>query len=188
MAMIVLALPDIPQEDKLLARARNGDQQAVMDIYNAYAGPIYQYIRLRVGDAGHAEDLTSEVFLHLVDALRGRNAPRTSLRGWLFKVARNRVARHYRDHIPHTSLHETFQALSPDIENVIFQNITIERTLQAMHMLKAEQQEVIMLRFGQALTLIETADVMGKSVSAIKSLQFRAIETLRDILGEGVYG
>lgn len=186
--MIVLVLPDITQEDELLARARSGDQQAVMDIYNAYAGPIYQYIRLRVGDAAQAEDLASEVFLHLVDALHGRNAPRTSLRGWLFKVARNRIARQYRDRIPQTSLEESFQSSSLDVENVIFQNINIERTLQAMRMLKTEQQEVILLRFGQALSLVETADIMGKSVSAIKSLQFRAIETLRDILGEAVHG
>lgn len=186
--MIVLVLPDISQEDELLARARGGDQQAVMDIYNVYSGPIYQYIRLRVGDAAQAEDLASEVFLQLVDALRGRNAPRTSLRGWLFKVARNKIARHYRDRKPQTSLEDSFQASSPDVENIIFQNISIDRTLQAMRMLKDEHQEVLMLRFGQALSLHETADVMGKSVSAIKSLQFRAIETLRDILGEGVYG
>jgi RNA polymerase sigma-70 factor, ECF subfamily len=42
----------------------------------------------------------------------------------------------------------------------------------------------LVLRFGQALSLQETADIMGKSISAIKSLQFRAVDTLKRILGE----
>jgi len=41
---------------------------------------------------------------------------------------------------------------------------------------------VLILRFGQRLSLKETADIMDKSISAIKSLQFRAVDTLRQIL------
>ena len=49
--MIVLVLPDISVEDQLLIRARQGEQDAIMRIYESYFSPIYQYIRLRVGDA-----------------------------------------------------------------------------------------------------------------------------------------
>ncbi|NOG52126.1 MAG: hypothetical protein HND48_23835 [Chloroflexi bacterium] len=53
-------------------------------------------------------------------------------------------------------------------------------------MLAPNQQEVLILRFGQQMSLSETAEIMGKSVSAIKSLQWRATETLRQILsGDG---
>jgi len=52
-------------------------------------------------------------------------------------------------------------------------------------MLAPDQQEVLILRFGQMLSLQDTADSMGKSVSAIKSLQFRAVDTLRRLLAEG---
>jgi RNA polymerase sigma-70 factor (ECF subfamily) len=51
-------------------------------------------------------------------------------------------------------------------------------------MLNPDQQEVLVLRFGQALSLEETADVMSKSVAAIKSLQLRAVNALRQILSE----
>jgi DNA-directed RNA polymerase specialized sigma24 family protein len=47
---------------------------------------------------------------------------------------------------------------------------------------------VLILRFGQRLSLQETADIMGKNVSAIKSLQFRAVDTLRSILLEASNG
>lgn len=183
--MIVLVLPDIPAEDQLLAEARQGNQTAVMHIYESYSSPIYQYIRLRVGDPILAEDLASEVFVQLVDALQGRNAPRHSLRGWLFKVARNLIAKHYRaaEKMPQVTLDDWFPASdneNPEIQLIQTQNI--ERTRHALRMLNQQHQEVLILRFGQMLSLQDTADIMGKSVSAIKSLQFRAIDTLKQIL------
>ena len=60
----------------------------------------------------------------------------------------------------------------------------IQRVRRALHLLTADHQEVLHLRFGQRQSLQETADLMGKSVSAIKSLQFRAVETLRGLLSD----
>jgi RNA polymerase sigma-70 factor (ECF subfamily) len=184
--MIVLVLPDIPAEDHLLAQARQGNQKAIMEIYEFYFPPIYQFLRLRVGDSSIAEDLASEVFLKFVGALRGRSAPRISLRGWLFRVARNELHAHYGETLrfPTTTLDEWFPANSDtDPEVQYIQNLNIERSRHALRMLAPDQQEVLILRFGQALSLQETADIMDKSVSAVKSLQFRAVDTLRQILG-----
>ncbi len=66
--------------------------------------------------------------------------------------------------------------------------LTLERVRHALRMLAADHQEVLILRFGQRLSLQETADIMGKSVSAVKSLQFRAVDTLRTILTEASHG
>lgn len=192
--MIGLVLPDIRFEDELLAQARRGSQAAVMEIYERYALPLYQYVHLRVGDQALSEDITSEIFVHFIDALQGKNAPRHSLRGWLFAVARNLIANHYRDanKLPQVTLEEWIPASSHDLEAQLLYSINVEQTRQALRMLKTEQQEVLVLRFGQLLSLKETADIMGKSVSAIKSLQFRAVETLRHILdvslSEGAHG
>lgn len=185
--MIVLVLPDIPAEDQLLTRAKRGDQSAIMEIYESYFPPIYQFLRLRVQDADLAEDLASDVFVKFVDSLGTRAAPRKSLRGWLFRVARNELSRHYGKmrQYPTETLEEWVPANpETDPEVQFMQNMDVERSRQALRMLAVDQQEVLILRFGQALSLQETADVMGKSVSAIKSLQFRAVSTLRDILGE----
>lgn len=187
--MIVLVLPDITVEDKLLADARQGNQQAIMEIYERYSAPIYNYLRLRVGDATLAEDIASDVFLEFLDALQGRSAPRSSLRGWLFKVARNKIAQHYKKtyKMPQVTLDEWLPMSDDhDPESHILQATTIENTRQALGMLNDEQQEVLVLRFGQMLNLNDTADIMGKSISAIKSLQFRAIDNLRQILAEKV--
>ena len=191
--MIGLVLPDIRFEDELLARAKRGNQSAVMEIYDRYALALYQYVHLRVGDRALAEDITSEIFVAFIDSLQGKNAPRYSLRGWLFGVARNLIAHHYRDagKLPQVTLEEWVPADIKDPEAQLLHSIDVEQTRHALRMLNTEQQEVLILRFGQLMSLRETAEVMGKSVSAIKSLQFRAVETLRQILdvsSEGSYG
>jgi RNA polymerase sigma-70 factor (ECF subfamily) len=184
---MIIILPDIPMEDRLLARARTGDEAAVMQIYESYFEPIYQYLRLRVDDRMLAEDLASDVFVKLITALNGRNAPQHSLRGWLFQVARNVLYDHYGTtrKMPVTTIEDWVRAPQEDEPEIQFiHNVDAGRARHAMQMLAADQQEVLVLRFGQALSLQETADIMGKSVSAIKSLQFRAVETLRQILGK----
>lgn len=185
--MIVIVLPDIATEDRLLAQARRGDSEAIMQIYEQYFPPVYQFIQLRVGDPPLAEDLTSEVFVKLVDSLRGRSAPQHSLRGWIFRVARNVMSSHFGKmrQYPVTSLEEWIPSSSDNDPEVQFiRSMNLERARKALRALNAEQQEVLILRFGQKLDLQETADIMGKSVSAIKSLQFRAVNTLRQLLGD----
>jgi RNA polymerase sigma-70 factor (ECF subfamily) len=185
--MVVIVLPDIPAEDRLLARAQRGDDAAILQIYESYFSPIYSYIRLRVGDLATAEDLASDVFVKMVNAFKGRNAPRHSLRGWLFKVARNTIYTHYGKvkRFPKTTLEDWIpDEASDDLEVRFIRAVGAERARRALGMLAPDQQEVLILRFGQMLDLEETADVMGKSIGAVKSLQFRAVNTLRGILGE----
>ena len=183
--MIFLVLPDYSTEDRLLHSARAGDSAAVIQIYDGYFQPIFQYIRLRVGDTALAEDLASEVFVRLVRAFQAGSAPRDTLRGWLFQVARNLIHDHVgrQRQLPLTALEDWMPASADDDpEQQVMHTLSTERMRRALRMLAAEQQEVVILRFGQMLSLQETADIMGKSVSAVKALQFRAVQTLRSLL------
>lgn len=182
--MIFLVLPDTFDEDRILAQARQGEQEAVMQLYDRYLSPIYQFIRLRVGDADSAQDITAQVFMKFVEALPTPNAPRQHLRGWLFRVARNELYNHYgkEAQIPMDSLEDWLPAPSETQPEAQFmQNYSIEETRSAIQQLSADQQEVLILRFGQMLSLQETADIMDRSVSAVKSLQVRALSTLRTL-------
>lgn len=185
--MIVLVLPDIAVDDERLARARHGDQEAIADIYRSYFDPIYQFVRLRVGDAQLAEDLTSDVFVKFVKALKQDKAPHTSLRGWIFTVARNAIYDQYGQEpaLPVETLDQwlsTDKDTDPEVQAI--RTIAIERARQAIRSLAPSHQEVLMLRFDQQLSLQETADIMNKNVNAIKALQFRAVNTLRDLLSD----
>jgi RNA polymerase sigma-70 factor (ECF subfamily) len=173
-----------------MAAARRGEKQAVAEIYERYFPPIYNFIRLRVDDRSAAEDLASEVFVKFIAAVQTRTAPRHSLRGWLFRVARNLLHDHYgsAERISTASLEEwipTSYDNDPELEFI--RTVSIQQAQSALRMLVAEQQEVLILRFGQMLNLQETADIMGKSTGAIKQLQFRAVNTLRQILREAAY-
>lgn len=184
--MIIVVLPDIAVEDRLLSRARRGDENAVRDIYALYFPSIYRYIRLRVENATEAEDLASDVFVRLVKALRSANAPRSSLRGWLFQVARNGIADHHgkEKRMTMTALDEWIADGSEDLEISSIRSLDAERARRSLSQLTSEQQEVLVFRFGQGLSLQETADIMGKNTNTIKQLQFRAVSALRRILSE----
>ncbi len=189
--MINLVLPDIPAEDRLLEQARRGNQEAISQIYESYFAPIYQFIRLRVDDAALAEDLAAEVFVKFIGALRGRNAPRQTLRGWLFRVARHVLHDHYAKagQFATATLEEWLPAPSlDDPEAQLIRALDRDQIRRAIRMLTAEQQEVLILRFGQRLSLQETADIMGKRVNAVKSLQFRAVDHLRQTLNRAASG
>jgi RNA polymerase sigma-70 factor (ECF subfamily) len=182
--LLLLALPDLPAEDQLLARAREGDRKAIANIYEAFFEPVYQFIRWRVDDPALAEDLTSDVFIKFLSALRSPYAPRHSLRGWLFQVARNVLRDHYRQPVMTTPFEEgPNEPAVADFEAQLLAALDAERVRGVFRMLAPDQQEVLILRFGQMQNLEATAESMGKSVQAVKSLQFRAISTLRQMLG-----
>jgi RNA polymerase sigma-70 factor (ECF subfamily) len=184
--MIVLILPDISAEDALLERMQQGDSAALRQIYDDYYTPVYQFIRFRTDEIQTAEDLAAEVFLKLVDAFHRGRSPRQSLRGWLFRVARNLLHDHYgRRRITETTLEDWLPAaVDEEPESAFIRSIRIEAAQAAIRQLTDEQQEVLILRFGQMLNLQETADIMGKPVNSIKQLQLRALRSLRRLLSE----
>lgn len=184
--MIFLVLPDVTDDQTLLKQLNDKHNEALKIIYEKYAEPIYQFVRLRINDREQVQDIVADVFLDFLVAVQQDNPPHTNLRGWLFQVARNKVIDHYGEEkkLPQTSLQDWMpdnKAASP--ESQLLESIRIERIRRALGALVVEQQEVIILRFGQHLNLQETADVMNKSVSAIKSLQFRAVQNLRELIG-----
>jgi RNA polymerase sigma-70 factor, ECF subfamily len=182
--MIVLVLPDIARDEEILALARSGDEDAIVTIYHNYFDPVYQFCRLRVGDDQTAQDLTSEVFTRFIQSLKRETAPQTSLRGWIFRVTRNLIYDYYgrEKELPVETLDQWLISTDTDPEVQALQTMQIERARRAIGMLSPAQQEVLMLRFDQQLSLQETADIMDRQANAIKALQFRAVNTLRQIL------
>lgn len=167
----------------LLAKARAFDEEALEQIHDAYYGPIFRYIAFRVGNRLVAEDLTGEVFVRLLSALRDRTAPQKTLRGWLYRVAYFVVSDYYRtdyrrEEVP---LDEDVRQLSgdaPDPAVAVAGKMRWEEVSRALEHLTDDQREVIALRFGQELPIREVADLMNKSEGAVKQLQARGVAAL----------
>lgn len=174
----------MPVDEKaLLDRARQLDERALSEIHDQFYPAIYRYALYRTGRTEVADDIASEVFLRLLDALHAGRAPQTTLRGWLFGVASNLMADHFR-RAPRESepLNESFAAPGSPAAEVELR-LREQQVRAALRQLTREQQEALALRFGDGYSVEETADIMGKSVNAVKALQFRALEALRRLLG-----
>ena len=83
-------------EEALLASAAAFDETALGELYDRYESRIYSYIFRRTGDATLAEDLTAQVFLKMLEAIRGSKAWHSSFSGWLYRIAHNAVIDYYR--------------------------------------------------------------------------------------------
>jgi RNA polymerase sigma-70 factor (ECF subfamily) len=170
----------VNDEATLLSQARALDARALGQIHDRYYPEIFRFAAYRTGDQAAAQDIASEVFVRLLDTLHQGKAPQTTLRGWLFGVAAHLVADHFRKR-PVVPLADTVPGTSAPASEAE-ENLRRQAVGAALRHLTAEQQNVLALRFGDGSSLEETASALGKSVNAIKQLQWRAVEALRRAL------
>ena len=182
-----------PQGERIAALvtlAQQGDGEAFGEIYDAYVDSIYRYLYYRVGSHAVAEDLTSETFLRALRRIDSFTWQGKDIGAWFVTIARNLVA----DHVKSSRFRlevTTADMLDADradegIEDEVLSRLQNAVLLDAVKALKPEQQECIVLRFLQGLTVAETSDVMGRSEGAIKQLQLRAVRALAKLMPERV--
>lgn len=178
-----------PDDSQLLERARKYEVRALAEIYDRYAEPIYRYLYRIVGDAAQAEDLTSEVFVKLLQALQTPRSPNDKLQGWLYRVAHNLAMDWFREQGKATTLEldEGFLSDGDSPPQEAERRETRQRLRDALRRLTPAQQRVILLRYGEGFKLAQVCEMMGKSEGAVKILQHRAVNRLRRLLeSEGI--
>jgi RNA polymerase sigma-70 factor (ECF subfamily) len=168
----------------LLERAREYDPEALGEIYDGYSEKIYHYIYRYLGEARLAEDLTAEVFLRLLEAIKASKGPRTHLSAWLYRVAHNLVVDHFRRRPREESLplEEELMAAPEDVTVVVEKKLAQQQLRAAISHLTTDQQQVIVLKFVEGLSNAEVGQVLGKTEGAVKSLQHRALNALHRIM------
>jgi len=177
----------VHDDHRLLARARQLDPEALAEIHDTYYPIIFRHISFRVSDTQAAEDLTSEVFIRLLAALRDRHAPQDSLSGWLYRVAAHVVADYHRRGYRATQveLDETMPSHDSGPLEMVESQMVNERLRDAIKDLTDDQQMALDLRFGQGRSIRQTAAAMGKTEGSVKQLQARALAMLAKRLSEG---
>lgn len=171
-------------EARLIQRAKQGDPAAFAEIYEHCQPLIYRYIFYQLGDATTAEDLTSEVFIRLVEKIDRFTYRGRPLLAWLYTIARNLVTDHRRRAGKTQPLTPDSQLTDEavDIEGSVLGKLTQRRLASAITQLTEDQRQVILLRFIEGLDNATVATMLGKSVNSIKALQHRALDSLRRIL------
>jgi RNA polymerase sigma-70 factor (ECF subfamily) len=168
----------------LLARAAS-DRDAFAALYRRYVGPVYRYCLHRLGHREAAEDATSQVFAQALAALP-RYRERGSFRSWLFTIAHNIIAdaarQTGRTPLP---LDDLLAAAIPDPgappETAAIEAEAATTLRRLLATLPDEQRQVMELRLS-GLSSPEVGTVLGRSPTAVRSLQFRAVERLRRLL------
>ncbi len=169
----------------LLERAVKGDKQAYGTLYEIYMDEIYRYFYYRLGHVQDAEDMTERTFLKVWKSLDGFELGRASFRTWLYRVAHNLLVDHYRTYKPTDPLPDRPLADGGDgPEGRVASSELSAELLAGLRQLKPDYQQILTLRFVNDLSHSEAAQIMDRSKGAVRVLQHRALEALRQVLEE----
>ena len=163
------------------------DSKVIGAVYDRYFEDVYRFVYYRLGDEQVAEDISSDVFVRLLEAVQKRRGPQTNLKGWLLATASHAVADYLRQvyRRPTEELSDVIPDHgAPSLTDEVDRREQVGSVQDAYAQLTAEQQNVLALRFGDGYSLEETARMMQKNVNAVKALQFRALAALQRNIGE----
>jgi RNA polymerase sigma-70 factor, ECF subfamily len=171
---------DTPLDDSVLAKDANHNEEAFAALYRRYVNLVYRYLYRRLGSTKDAEDLTSQVFMDVMEYLENyREKGRFS--SWLFTIARRRLADHYRlrqtDHLEDAV---DVQEDSPHLETVMEERDAKAFLDKLISRLDRERQEILLLRFAAGLSFSEMADLLNRSEGSVKMMLYRTLDWLRD--------
>jgi len=176
----------MPTGEQTLIEQAKTDPEAFGILYDRYVDKIYSYIYYRVGNHYEAEDLTARTFhraLGHIDSYRQKGAPFSA---WLYRIAHNLMANWHRDRQRHpvVSIEDTVLTARCEEEPPSITEALEEKQLllETVRCLSPERQQLLTLKFVEGLSNIEIGQIMGRSEGAIKSLYFRTLISLRQML------
>lgn len=161
---------------RMVARAQQGDKDALHHLYERYADNVFSYVRTILHDEHEAEDVTQHVFTKLltrIDSYEERSVP---FAAWLLRIARNCAIDHVR------SKRAICCEEVPAVDRPTHDDVAADRRHaieDALRSLSDGQRRVVVLRHLIGLSPREIAEQMGKSEGAVHTLHHRARRALR---------
>jgi RNA polymerase sigma-70 factor, ECF subfamily len=170
----------LAQEAALVAAAQ-AKPEAFVPLYRRYLPPIYRYCYVRMGSREAAEDATSEAFLKALANLK-------SFRGgcfaaWLFRIAHNVVADHWRQRRPNLPLDSAANELdpAPALEDLVEARVERQQFQAALDALTDDRRRVIELTLA-GWSGREIGWALNKTPAAVKAERYRALNQVREFL------
>ncbi len=170
------------EEKPLIARARE-NSTAFVQLYRSHYDAVFRYCVHRLFERQMAEDVTSEVFLKVIENINGFKGNEKQFRCWLYRIATNAVNNHLRKASRRNRLLkvtcEQADSQVADCEEPV-EKLAVLR--EAVFTLRPRYQTIITLRFFENLKLTEIAEVLGSSPGTVRSQLTRALAKLRKVL------
>lgn len=178
----VVAVPD----DLLVVHARR-ERQAFAPLYQRYAGPVYRFVRSRLGTDAAAEDVLADTMLWAMEHLDRFDPQRGSFAAWLFTIAARRATDHVRrqGRRPRilARLRRDADTTLDDVEESLIQRDDAQRLWRALARLPAKDQELILLRYSTGLSSVEIGAVLNMPASTVRVRLMRVLRRLAKDLG-----
>jgi RNA polymerase sigma-70 factor, ECF subfamily len=181
------------QDKKLFFRVKKRDKNAFIEAYDLYADDIYRFAFFKIGNTEEAKDLTSAVFLKVWNYAQSQGLDESkSLRAFIYKTARNLIIDHYRQ-LREIEIrldngeNSLLGMLADEKQNLEHQAEVLsdmDLVRAGLGELKDEYREIILMRFVDELSFAEIAEVTGKTTSSVRIQAFRALQALKELLGE----
>ena len=172
----------VVDQKSLMVRACD-DSAAFVQLYRNHYDAVFRYCVHRLFERHIAEDITSEVFLKVVEYIHSFKGDEMQFRCWLYRIATNAVNNHLRK----TSRRNRILKLAH--EQAGNQLIDCEESAEklsilkeAVYSLRPRYQTIITLRFFENLKLTEIAEVLGSNPGTVRSQLTRALAKLRKVL------
>jgi RNA polymerase sigma-70 factor (ECF subfamily) len=149
-------------------------------MYNDYADDIFRFLYVHVHDRALAEDLTADTFTKAWQKLADFDFKHP--RGWLYTIARNRLADHWRTH--HTvALDEDFEVEDEREATEIKLDRQIDKAQLLKHLagLPEDMRSVVTLRFLGGYSARKTGQALGISEANVRVIQHRALKKLKEL-------
>lgn len=184
----------------MIRQARLHDEEALVALYQRAFPVVYRYVLARLGRSDLVEDIVSEVFLVMVEAIDDlRTEQEAGFYAWLLQIAQGKISRTIRHmirserrHIPlsgtlTTGDYSIMELMATDlVSNPVALHEwreTLEEVGLALGRLSAEQQVIVIGRFLAGQKIEDLAQALGKQPGAVRVLQFRALRALAEQLG-----
>ena len=170
------------QVRRLVESAQRGDRDALEELYLIHFDRIYSYLHMTVGNRHDAEDLTTQTFLRMLEAIGKFRFQAAPFSAWLFRIAHNLSMDHFRAARrvqPEEQVPEPPGAEQDSAEVEALHSIGRQSLLELIATLSEEQQQVLTLKFVFNFSNAEVATILDKTEGAVKSLQHRALASLQ---------
>ncbi|MBC7926599.1 MAG: RNA polymerase sigma factor [Bryobacteraceae bacterium] len=187
-----MVVSTLERDAELMLRVRDGDLTSFTSLLERHRLPVVNFLSRMVGNQAIAEELAQDVFLRIYRS-RGSYEPTAKFTTWLFRIATHLALNHIRDR-RHEKNSESLERERRDgsvrqfadqvlnIEQSMVQQARFIEVRQAIEVLPAKQRAAVLMHKYHEMDYSQIARALGCSESALKSLLFRAYETLRSRL------
>jgi len=179
------------QENYLLFKFRLNPSNAEIyaELYDLFIDKIYRFVFFKVNNQEEAQDLTADVFLRVWQYIQEKKKV-GNFKALLYQVAKNRVIDHYRQksHSDVLTGEEILREIEDSRGEDFVKELEIKSEIKSLEsflkQLKAEYQEVLLLKYVEGYSNGEIAKILDKSTSNVRVLSHRALKILQNLISE----